>query len=148
MPLFQFLLDFWMPASDYVREKCAVDKKPLSATYISGSHKNIEKFVAPFPEFQGITVGELTRAKVRSWKLWAAEKGLSGRKINIILQAMRVPIRDAYKDEKIPTDPFLNIKEAAHNAKEKGVLTPAEVSALINNKVKNPLWWLAFLLCF
>jgi len=146
MPLFRFLLDFWTPTSDYVREKRAVEKKPLSATYIGGSHKNIEKFVMPFPDFKSITVGELTRAKVRAWKLWAAEKGLSGRKINIVLQAMRVPIRDAYRDEKIPSDPFLNIGEASHNKKEKGILTPAEVSSLIKKETKNPRWKLVVLL--
>jgi len=145
-PLNQFLLDFWTPNSDYVREKRFVDKKPLSADYIESSRKNIEIHVIPFKEFQDITVGELTRAKVRAWKLWAAERGFSGRKINIVLQSMRVPIRNAYRDEKIPSDPFLNIKEAAHTEIEKGVLTPAEVSALIRNKVKNPRWRLAILL--
>ena len=59
---------------------------------------------------------------------------------------MRVPIRDAYRDEKIPTDPFFNIREAAHIGKEKGVLTPVEVSSLIGNNVMNPRWRLAILL--
>jgi len=59
---------------------------------------------------------------------------------------MRVPVRDAYRDEKIPSDPFLNIKDAAHVGKEKGVLTPAEVSALIQSEVKNQRWRLAILL--
>jgi len=145
-PLIQFLLDFWTPDSEYVREKRLVEKRPLSLTYIEGNHKNIEKHVEPFLDFQGLTVGKLTRAKVRTWKLWAAERGLSGRKINIVLQAMRVPIRDAYRDEKIPTDPFLNIGEAVHNKKEKGVLTPAEVSALIQSEEKNTRWRLAVLL--
>jgi integrase len=145
-PLIQFLLDFWTPDSEYVREKRLVEKRPLSLNYIEGNHKNIEKHVEPFPDFQGLTVGKLTRAKVRAWKLWAAERGMSGRKINIVLQAMRVPIRNAYRDEKIPTDPFLNIGEAAHNKKEKGVLTPAEVSALIQSEERNSRWRLAVLL--
>ena len=145
-PLIQFLLDFWTPDSEYVREKRLVEKRPLSLNYIEGNHKNIEKHVEPFTDFQGLTVGKLTRAKVRAWKLWAAERGLSGRKINIVLQAMRVPVRDAYRDEKIPTDPFLNIGEATHNKKEKGVLTPAEVSALIQSEERNTRWRLAVLL--
>jgi len=145
-PLIQFMLDFWTTNSEYVREKKSVDKKPLSTDYIESSHKNIEIHVTPFSGFIGITVGELSRAKVRAWKLWAAEKGLSGRKINIVLQAMRVPIRNAYRDEKIPSDPFFNVKEAAHKKKEKGVLTPKEVSLLIGKDVKNPRWRLAILL--
>ena len=145
-PLIQFLLDFWTSNSDYVREKRVVEKKPLSYQYIVSNHKNIEKHVKPFYEFHGLTVGGLTRAKVRAWKLWAAERGMSGRKINIVLQSMRVPIRNAYRDEKISSDPFLNIKEATHNRKEKGVLTPIEVSSLIRSDIINPRWRLAVLL--
>jgi len=59
---------------------------------------------------------------------------------------MRVPIRNAYKDEMIPTDPFFNIGEAAHKGIEKGVLTPMEVSSLIKNEVYNSRWRLAVLL--
>jgi integrase len=123
-----------------------VEKKPLSLSYIAGRHQSIKKHVETFPDFQGLKVGALTRAKLRAWKLWAAEQGMSGRKINIVLQAMRVPVRDAYRDEKIPSDPFLNIGEAAHTKKEKGVLSPAEVSAIIKSEMKNPRWRLAVLL--
>jgi integrase len=145
-PLIQFLLDFWTVESEYAREKRLVDKKPLSLYYIECNHQNIKNNVDSYPGFHGITVGDLTRAKLRSWKLWAAEKGMSGRKINMILQAMRVPVRDAYRDEKIPSDPFLNIGEAAHTKKEKGVLSPAEISAIIQSEMKNPRWRLAVLL--
>jgi integrase len=145
-PLIRFLLDFWTPDSDYAYEKRGVEKKPLSLNYIKSNHIDIENHVEPFPEFQGLTVGELTRAKVRAWKLWAAKRGMSGRKINIVLEAMRVPIRNAYREEKISTDPFLNVKEAVHIEKEKGILTPAEVAALIRSEIKNPRWRLAILL--
>ncbi|MCL2208832.1 MAG: site-specific integrase [Treponema sp.] len=145
-PLIQFLLDFWTPDSEYIREKRMVEKKPLSMFYITSNQRNIKLHVESFPDFKGLNVGELTRAKVRAWKLWAAELGLSGRKINIVLQSMRVPVRNAYRDEKIPVDPFLNIGEAAHIKREKGVLTPLEVSSLIQNDVINPRWRLAVLL--
>jgi hypothetical protein len=138
-PLFQFWLDFWTPNSEYVREKRFVDKKPLSTHYIESSRKNIEKYAIPFSEFKGITVGELTRAKVRAWKLWAAERGLSGRKINIVLQTMRVPIRNAYKDEMIPTDPFLILEKRLIKKGEKERLLRRKFCFLFKKGIEFPL---------
>ncbi|MDR3336321.1 MAG: hypothetical protein LBT16_03860 [Treponema sp.] len=122
-----YLLDFWSPGSRYIREKAAVERKPLSAAYIAMSRENIIHHVQTWPGFAGITLGALAHAMIRDWKLWAAERGLSGRKINMVLQSMRVPVRDAYRDEVIGIDPFHNIREAAHTEKVKGILSPAEV---------------------
>jgi len=60
-PFIQFLLNFWTNDSDYIRGKRLVDKSPLSIHYIESNHKNIEKHIIPFSEFNGITVGELTK---------------------------------------------------------------------------------------
>ena len=83
-PLLPWLLDFWMTESGYAHHKALVEKAPLSAKYISESHRNIELYAAGYPGFTGITVGELTKKTVKSWLLWLAEQGVSGRKINIV----------------------------------------------------------------
>jgi integrase len=141
-----FVSDFWTPDSKYVREKKAVDKIPLSLAYIKNNHEDIRRHVQPFPGFAGLTLGGLTRAIIRDWKLWAAESGLSGRKINIVLQAMRVPVRDAYKNEHIDKDPFFNVSDASHTEKEKGILTPAEIMKLLNAPIDDLYSRLAVLL--
>jgi integrase len=145
-PLIPWLLDFWTPESGYARHKALVEKAPLSADYIHGSRRNIELYTAGYPDFKGITVGELTKKAVKSWLLWLAEKGLSGRKINIVRQAVQVPVKDACKNEEIASDPFLNVEKAYHVAKTRGVLTPAEVERLEAAPVTDPFRRLAVLL--
>lgn len=121
--LIPWLLDFWQSESPYMRHKALVEKSPLSAGYIKTSRENIERHVATYHEFTDITVGTLTKKLVKDWMLYLAEKGLSGRMINIVKQAVRVPINEAYKNEEISYYPFLNINDAYHEPKEKGILT-------------------------
>ena len=141
-----YVLAFWTPQSEYVREKALVEKKPMSAAYIQNSRYYIENYAKGFSGFQGITLADLHPALIREYKLWAAEKGYSGRLINFCLQAMRVPIRNAFKNEYLPRDPFAVVGKAAHTEKEKGVLTPEEVSKLIASPITNPYHRLAVLL--
>jgi hypothetical protein len=145
-PLIPWLLEFWTPESDYARHKALVEKAPLSAGYIKASRRDIELYAAPYPEFEGLTVGGLTKKTVKSWLLWLAEKGLSGRKINLARQSVQVPVHDAYKNEEIPAYPFLNVETAYHEKKEKGVLTPAEVEKIEQAPIADPFRHLAVLL--
>jgi integrase len=77
---------------------------------------------------------------------WAAEKGLAGGRINKVMQAMSVAVRHAVFRGELEKDPFKNIRGAPDVRKEKGVLTPAEVTALIRAPVTDPRGRLAVLL--
>jgi integrase len=66
---------------------------------------------------------------------WAAEKGLAGGRINKVMQAMSVAVRYAVTRGELEQDPFRNIREAPDMRKEKGVLRPVEVAALIHAPV-------------
>jgi integrase len=59
---------------------------------------------------------------------------------------MRVAVRYAVAREEIDRDPFKNIREAEEQPREKGVLTPGEVSSLIQVPVSDPRTRLAVLL--
>jgi integrase len=130
MDMIAFLEDFWSPDGRYVREKKNVDNEPLSAHYIKNMAANTRNHIKPFPGFKGITVSGLTKSLLRDYKLWMSERGCSGRVINTSLQAMSVPIRDAWKDDLIADDPFHGLRLAHHEKKEKGVVTPAEMLKL------------------
>jgi integrase len=62
------------------------------------------------------------------------------------MQAMSVAVRYAISREELEKDPFKNIREAPDIRKEKGVLTPGEVSAIIHAPVTDPRGRLAVLL--
>jgi len=100
--LIRYLEDFWTPDSPYAREAALVKKRPLSAYYVKMNHEDVRRHVASFPKFTGITPGELTPALIRDWLTWLAGKGLSGGRINHVLQGMRVAIRYAVAREELP----------------------------------------------
>ena len=142
----QYLQDFWVPDSPYVREAALIKKRPLSAAYIHTNHEDVGRHIAPFPPFLNITLQELTPALIRDWLLWASDRGMSSRKINMVLQTMRVPTRYALEREEIGRDPFRSIGKAVEMPKEKGILTPGEVTRLISAPVTDPYHRLAMLL--
>jgi integrase len=145
-PLIQYIAGFWTPDSPYVRECSQVKKKPLSAGYIKLHHEDVKRHIEPFPGFQGVTLQNLTAGMIRDWITWAVEKGMSGRRINTVLQSMRIAVRYAVIREELDRDPFKNIGEAEEQPKEKGILTPGEVSSLIQAPMKDPRTRLAVLL--
>ncbi len=75
-----------------------------------------------------------------------AERGASGRRINSVLQALRVAVKDLSDREDLDFDPFRRVKSAQESPREKGVLTAEEVSRLIHAPVKGPAGRLAVLL--
>ncbi|HNV36704.1 MAG TPA: site-specific integrase [Rectinema sp.] len=150
-PLKQLFVDyvesFWTSSSCYVKERALVLKKPLSAYYVKMNHDDVGRHIRPFPGFRKLTLNDLTPGHIRDWMRWAAEKGLSARRINAVLQSMRVAVRYAVSREELLRDPFAKIAEVKEEIKEKGILTPAEVSLLINrNGNDDPRIYLGILL--
>ncbi|MDR2403251.1 MAG: tyrosine-type recombinase/integrase [Spirochaetaceae bacterium] len=142
----QYVAEFWLPDSPYVRECSQVKKMPLSAAYIKLHRDDVKRHIEPFPGFRGITLYTLTPGIIRDWMRWAAEKGLNEGRINKVMQAMIVAIRHAVSRGELEKDPFRNIQGAPDIRREKGVLTPGEVSRLIHAPVTDPRGRLAVLL--
>ncbi|MDR2210328.1 MAG: hypothetical protein LBO65_02520 [Spirochaetaceae bacterium] len=109
----RYIAEFWTPDSPYVRECSQVKKKPLSAGYIKLHHDDVERHIEPFPGFRGVSLQSLTAGVIRDWMTWAVGRGLSGRRVNMVLQSMRVAVRYAVSREGIDRGPFKNIGEAA-----------------------------------
>jgi integrase len=134
----EYLLAFWSADTPYARKKAKVDAEPLSAVYIKANHHDIETHVATCPDFRGLSLGALTAGAIEDWKLWAMEtRGLSGRRVNAIISAMRVPVRYAISRQELTINPFASVDKARERLQERGILTPAEVKALASTPVKN-----------
>ena len=140
-PLIEYLNNFWLPDSQYANFKKYVEKKPLSLQYMENNHEDIRRHVEPYTGFTGITVETLTKPILREWLIWLAarksqyckkdgtiieKETISSRRANAIIQAVRVAVRWAFDNEKIPVDPFHKLGEVTDKPKEKGVLTFAE----------------------
>jgi len=136
--LLDYIFNFWSVESDYIKEKTLVEKNPPSKHYLYSNQKIVETKMRPFPDFQNITIGELTKPITRKWRTWLAEQGYNGDAINRALKCLRVPIKRAFADDIITTDPLLGIKNAKWEEKERGILTPEEIQRLIDTPITNP----------
>jgi len=137
-PLLEYVENFWQPDSEYVREKALVEKNPISAHYLLTNRRMVESKMKPFTGFTDMTLGSLSKPVIRQWKIWLAEQGYSGRVINGAMLALRVPVKRAFFDDIIPTDPFTGVPRAAHKEKIRGILTPAEIRKLVETPVTDP----------
>ena len=137
-PFVDYCESFWMQDSPYVKERALLYKRPLSKYYVIMSNRDIRNHVKPYPQFKNLSLHDLKSGMIRDWMVWAASKGLGPRRINACLQAMRIPWRYLMDREEIDRDPFLRIKPAHFEVKEKGILTPAEVISLIAAKHEDP----------
>jgi integrase len=142
----QYIADFWLPDSPYVRECTLVKKKPLAAAYIDLHHEDVRRHIAPFQLFQGISLRQLTPGLILDWMRWMAEKGVKGGRINKVMQSMSVAVHYAVAREELGRDPFKNIHEAPENRKEKGILSSFELARLISAPAADPRGRLAVLL--
>jgi hypothetical protein len=145
-PFLQYVADFWSAESAYVKECAIVKKKPLSTYYVRMRHDDVQRHMAAFPGFQKLTLNKLNSGVIRDWMTWAAEKGLSGNRINSVLEGMRVAVRYMVARDELEKDPFKNIGEATEEPKEKGILTPIEVTRLIHSPIQDARSRLAVLL--
>ncbi|GHV02207.1 hypothetical protein FACS189485_02070 [Spirochaetia bacterium] len=110
---------------------------PLSGAYIKNNLINIRLYIAPYPGFEGVTVGSFSRAHIRPYILWLSSLGISGDKINKVLKTIRTALSDAALNGVIPANPFNKNDKAYHKERERGILTPAETQALIASPVAN-----------
>ena len=152
MSVIKYLSDFWTTDSEYAQFRRNVLKKPLSVSYINMNHNDIRLHVEPFDGFFGITLGSLNKAILKKWMIWLSGRKImrkkkngvpaegdtiSGRRANIVIQAVRVAVRWAVDNEEIPSDPFRKLGKIAETNKEKGILSIEERNALIAAPVKN-----------
>ncbi len=142
----EYVREFWTDNSPYVKECRVVKKKPLSAYYVKMNHEDVKRHIEPFPKFKNLTIKNLSSGHIKDWITWAAEKGMSGRRINMVLSSMRIAVRYAVSREELDRDPFLHIKEVPEQVNEKGVLSPDEAAKIINTPVTEPRYRLALLL--
>jgi integrase len=128
--LIDFLLDFWRLDSNYAQMK-RLRGKALSVKYVKNTRYTVERFIVPWQGFKGIRLSGVTPRIVERWALDMSSAGVGPRFINIGLQAMKVPLRWAWRQGIVAAYRLETVSKLAESAREPGVLTPAEVRAII-----------------
>jgi integrase len=130
-----YLARFWDGESPYFKEQAGIWGKPVSHKYIKQAQDVIRLYVVTYKPFGYTRMDGLTATALRDYMRWLSERGLSGSRINRVLQALRVPFRYALSRDEAQHDPFIKVKPAAYTSREKGALTKEEAAALIEAPV-------------
>ena len=136
--ILDFVAAFWAPKSPHIRARALVDRRPLSVDYLEHNRRAVRLHLAPFRGFQALRLSKLQAGIVRDWQLWALEHGITPRTCNIALQALRVPIRQAVERGELAADPLACVKKVPERQKERGILGPREIEALLRAPEEDP----------
>jgi integrase len=133
-----YVASFWADDSAYIKQKRIADKHPLSVEYIKNNQSAIRLHLMPYKPFKGLLLSKLRAGIMNDWQLWALEKGNGARTVNATLQAVRVAVRHAVERGDLLADPLASVKKATETPRERGVLLPSEVAALVGAPEADP----------
>ena len=136
--ILDFVKAFWAPDSPHIRARSLVDRRPLSLDYLEHNRRALRLHLEPFAGFRGLRLSKLRAGIVKDWQLWALENGATPRACNYALQALRVPVREAVARGDIPADPIAIVKKVPETPKERGILGPREIEAIIRAPEADP----------
>lgn len=118
-----FLAAFWKPDSPYAMLK-ALRGNPLSASYISINASIINKHLAR--HLNGVRFNDLSVTMFESIVLKLSEQGAKPRTINSLIQAVRVPVSDYCRKNRIP-DPLQYLLKVKETRRTRGTLSMEEI---------------------
>ena len=107
------------------------DGKSISKRYAASNRSAVKLYIKPFLEdhhLQKMSISKVTPAVMENLKKQLTEDtDLSNRRINAVLQAMRVPLGEAERLGMIRDNPSKKVGKLPEKKKEREILTPAEV---------------------
>lgn len=130
-----FISRFWdYDESPYVREKLAHGHS-IHKRHCYEMTVRARKYW--FDYFKEKRLGEIGKADLKEFSLWLAEKQLSPKSVNVILNSGTVPLGWAFRNELIPSNPGEGLVKFSGTPAKRGILTDDEVSQLFKMKWKD-----------
>jgi integrase len=124
---YEYIMQFWTRESEYAQRK-ERRKSPLSTSYLYGNRNLIRKYFEPVLRNRQLL--DLTPGMIESHVAQLSRQGVSGRTINMGIQAIKVPLRWFCRMHRAH-DPLEFVEREIEESKERGVLSTAEVQAII-----------------
>ncbi len=130
--LAEYLLTFWdWTASSYVKGKLLRREGSIGRAYVQNNRSWCERYV--IPNIGRLPVLEVSPHDVEAWFLRLREESkLTNRTLNRVLQALRIPLREAHRLGTIPSDPTKPIRPLGELVVEKGILSREEIGRLLS----------------
>lgn len=130
-----FLEAFWARGGVYARDK-RDQGEPLSLGYLDNSRRAIAKHVRPFLKSVGkdnLPIDRVLPELIKAMMRYVGDKGLSGRTVNTVRQAISVPLSDYWTGKRHPErNPVSLVKKFKEATNERQILSIAEARELLD----------------
>jgi len=149
-PMFNdFIMNFWdWNNSDYIRIKNREAPNSICRKYANNLLCAFNKHAKDF--FVGKRLQDIKVKQLEDLKIRLMDQGLSNNVINLVIKAIRKPLKYAYKLQMIPNDPTLTLQKLKEESADRDVLTIAEAKGLLSHlrslSEGNPLGRLDYLI--
>jgi integrase len=128
VPFVQFLETFWdFDKSEYIQDRLAHGFR-FTRRYAHGCQKRLIKDIKPFfgdKKLNSVTTDDLKRLSTQ-----LADRNLASSTINQALLICCTPLKWAFNEKIIPTNPVIGLTRFSITNKERGVLTETEAAAV------------------
>ncbi len=129
-----YMSEFWTRSSKYAKMK-ALREQPLSDQYLYINQRILKKHAEGF--LAGKKMNDLTRKVLEDIALELASKGITGRVINQVIQAIRVPYRYFVQEFELP-DRCLHFGKIPEHPRARGILTLEEFRRVSAVRLSDP----------
>jgi len=144
VPFIQFLEKFWnYDESEYIRDRLAHGYR-FSRRYAHECQNRLKAELRPFfgdKKLNCVTVDDLKKLSNQ-----LSDRGLSTSTINQILLVCCTPLKWAFNEKIIPSNPVIGLTKFSITNKERGILTEAEAAAVFSTNWKDKRAFVASLL--
>jgi integrase len=130
----QYLLSFWEEGSDFLKGQ-ALRGKTYSTLYIKNNHSGVENYLLEFLDDvnkREILLHQVKPDLLESFLNYMTDKGKVGTKrINDILQAVKVALSEAYRLGKIDSNPGAKVRKLQSNSSERKIFSKDEAKSFL-----------------
>jgi len=130
-PLFiEYLEKFWnWETSPYIEAKRARGQR-IGMEYVKANASYVRNYIAgSFPELK---LAEVRPYMLENFIMDLVKKGkVSNRTANAIIDAFKIPLKEAFRQGITQSDPAANIRKFSRNSKPKGIPSDEEIAGLI-----------------
>jgi integrase len=134
MPFLRFLESFWnYDESEYIRDRLAHGYR-LSRRY---AHDCLIRVKSVKAFFEDKKLNCVTTSDLKDLSVQLAEKGLATSTINLILLACCTPLKWAFTEKIIPSNPATGLTKFSITNKERGILSESEAKAVFSVRWKD-----------
>lgn len=138
-----YLESFWTwETSEYIAGKLSRRPGSIGRAHVANSLSWVKRYVPR--ELGTLPIDKVTTGVLEEWLMGLRKTQLTNRTINRVLQAVRLPLREAHRLGKIGIDPGVSVLPLGEVDVEKGILTDQEVANLLALEWKDQLAYVAF----